>query len=114
MDFHISNNPNIPTGWQCPRCQRINAPHVDHCDCTGAQPQAVPAPQPLPPRLPDTIPYSPTTVPFTPYPTIIPFVPSEPRPPFIVTVGSTSPIPYTITWSKVGDEDGVSIPSVWQ
>lgn len=21
------------TAWECPRWQRVNAPHVDHCDC---------------------------------------------------------------------------------
>jgi len=21
------------TAWECPRCHKINAPHVDRCDC---------------------------------------------------------------------------------
>jgi len=24
---------SIPKGWLCPRCNRVNAPHVDHCPC---------------------------------------------------------------------------------
>lgn len=27
----------VPTApraaWECPRCRRVNAPHLDHCDC---------------------------------------------------------------------------------
>jgi hypothetical protein len=23
----------IPTGWQCPACEAINAPHVNQCPC---------------------------------------------------------------------------------
>src|SRR5690242_7106308 len=23
----------IPTGWQCPVCRKVHAPHVDSCDC---------------------------------------------------------------------------------
>lgn len=22
-----------PVAWECPRCRRINAPHVERCDC---------------------------------------------------------------------------------
>lgn len=28
--------PNVvgyPVGWVCPRCQKVNAPHVPSCDC---------------------------------------------------------------------------------
>lgn len=25
--------PKIPTGWECPRCRAILAPHVDRCTC---------------------------------------------------------------------------------
>jgi len=23
----------LPTGWVCPRCGRVNAPHIDQCPC---------------------------------------------------------------------------------
>ena len=25
--------------WECPRCHKINAPHVDRCDCQGEVPE---------------------------------------------------------------------------
>ena len=25
--------PSIPTGWWCPNCGKVNAPHKDYCDC---------------------------------------------------------------------------------
>ena len=30
----------VPQPWCCPRCQRINAPHVDHCTCAPSGEQA--------------------------------------------------------------------------
>lgn len=38
---------NEPKAWECSRCHRMNAPHVDHCDCepehetTAAPPEIV-------------------------------------------------------------------------
>ena len=23
----------VPLAWECPRCHRMNVPHVNHCDC---------------------------------------------------------------------------------
>lgn len=28
------STPQIPTGWKCPQCQRINAPAVKVCECS--------------------------------------------------------------------------------
>jgi hypothetical protein len=28
------NNYPMNTGWICPRCNKVNAPHVSQCDCT--------------------------------------------------------------------------------
>lgn len=25
---------DVNKGWECPRCKKINAPDVKHCDCT--------------------------------------------------------------------------------
>lgn len=33
---------NLPTGWLCPRCERVNAPDVKQCPCQ-------------PPTLPNTV-----------------------------------------------------------
>lgn len=45
--------------WTCPRCDRVNAPHVDQCSC--ASPVTV---APSIPTLPITLPYVPSpTVP---------------------------------------------------
>lgn len=30
----------LPSAWECPRCQTINAPHVESCSC---RPAALPA-----------------------------------------------------------------------
>ncbi len=26
-------DPDYHKGWECPRCHKINGPHVDQCDC---------------------------------------------------------------------------------
>lgn len=31
----------MPTGWVCPRCGRVNAPHVDQCVCKPDELQGV-------------------------------------------------------------------------
>mgnify|MGYP007083421604 CR=1 FL=1 len=36
------------TAWECPRCQRMNAPHVDRCDCAPNTPEIVPPRTPAP------------------------------------------------------------------
>lgn len=28
-----TTRPANTTGWECPRCGAVNAPHVDRCDC---------------------------------------------------------------------------------
>lgn len=34
----LSVGPVVPdrVAWECPRCQRVNAPHVDACPCPAA------------------------------------------------------------------------------
>lgn len=39
--------PDPLPGWQCPRCQRINAPSAAHCDCPNVK--VLPDPKPLKP-----------------------------------------------------------------
>lgn len=74
------------TAWECPRCQRMNAPHVDHCDCAPNTPELA-----LPPtwkRI--TIgdpPYSP------PYTTSSGTI-TEPSP-IGIAITSTQPKPHT-------------------
>ena len=31
----LRSEPRIEDGWHCPRCNRINAPWVRQCDCSG-------------------------------------------------------------------------------
>lgn len=31
IEFKFTSS--TPRGWECPRCQKIHAPHVDECDC---------------------------------------------------------------------------------
>jgi hypothetical protein len=38
----MSETFSIRQPWECPRCHRINGPHVDHCDCKPEQKQAEP------------------------------------------------------------------------
>lgn len=40
------------TAWECPRCHRMNAPHVDHCDCAARGVELVPPRTPVPPLVP--------------------------------------------------------------
>jgi len=49
------------TGWICPRCGKVNAPHVAQCDCVGGG-KSLPCPQPYYP-------------PYDPYPTVRPYPP---------------------------------------
>lgn len=38
---------HIATGWLCPRCQRINAPHVQACFCRPSEGTTAPTTGPL-------------------------------------------------------------------
>lgn len=48
--------------WTCPRCERVCAPHLDHCDCQ-PQPAVVPTVWPAPtfpgPQVEPTTPVTP-------------------------------------------------------
>jgi hypothetical protein len=47
---------NERQAWECPRCNRMNAPHADYCDCASGN--VSPDFVPLPPVLqPPTSPY---------------------------------------------------------
>lgn len=67
--------------WECPRCNRICAPHLDYCDCQPGQPAAVPSVWPFEP--------------WTPLPG--PIIPSPPATP-TYPPGGTPPGTTTITW----------------
>lgn len=28
---------NYPVGWECPRCHKINSPHINQCDCLNSE-----------------------------------------------------------------------------
>lgn len=28
---------NLPSGWVCPKCGRVNAPHINQCPCSLAE-----------------------------------------------------------------------------
>lgn len=30
---HAMKVHQVPAAWECPRCRRVNAPHVRYCDC---------------------------------------------------------------------------------
>ena len=32
----------ISTGWECPRCQRVNNPSLDQCPCKPIKPTTIP------------------------------------------------------------------------
>jgi hypothetical protein len=63
--YKYTNNGLIGrTAWECPRCHKVNAPHVDKCDCvpTGInEPVSIPyfpyQPYPLIPGYPPIYPY---------------------------------------------------------
>lgn len=69
-----------PKAWECPRCHRINAPHIDHCDCYEEGRETTAAPDtPLEPftyggKVPIII-YQPT--------------PDYLRPPYTITCGAS-------------------------
>lgn len=48
--------------WTCPRCQRVNAPHVDQCSCAAPTPATLPSPLLPFPTLPPTEPLGPTWI----------------------------------------------------
>lgn len=71
--------------WECPRCHKVNAPHVDQCSCDGNAVIGIPLPpQPIVP---------PVTVPYVPWPYSTGTKPLDP--PFIVTCGSTTTSTFT-------------------
>lgn len=40
--------PTPPQGWECPKCNRVNAPWMSTCPCVYAAPLYVPIPYPEP------------------------------------------------------------------
>jgi len=41
--------PEVPVGWLCPRCERVNAPDIKQCPCQPPTlPNTVSAPKPGP------------------------------------------------------------------
>ena len=61
---------NTRQPWICPRCGRVNAPHIDQCSCTPPvriNPLPVfPTPYPCQPYCPPYTPYSPNVWPWSP------------------------------------------------
>jgi hypothetical protein len=41
--------PQPQYGWICPRCGKVNGPHVTHCDCLGGLPASPLFPPLMPP-----------------------------------------------------------------
>lgn len=50
---------NMPTGWRCPRCNKINGPHVNSCDCVSTQQYGSTQYIPFPVYPTPIMPYSP-------------------------------------------------------
>lgn len=66
------------SGWTCPVCQRVHAPHIDECGpCNVGK------------MSPPCIPAQPYWPPPTIYPTT-PLLPGPCDPPYIVTCGGTA------------------------
>lgn len=52
--FCEGKNKDIPTGWSCPKCSRINAPFLVQCPCTPSFTFTV-----YPPIIDDRYPFGP-------------------------------------------------------
>ena len=53
-------------GWECPNCDRVNAPDVKQCPCSEVRSRRVPAP-PIPADWPEKQPWMPWPRPNDPY-----------------------------------------------
>ena len=84
--YKFTNNGLIGrTAWECPRCHKVNAPHVEKCDCV-----------PVEINEPISIPYIPYIpyAPYQPYPFGPGYPPIYPYPNYgeiIITCKSTNP-----------------------